>query len=51
MSRLMESSVCGGCVDLVTSAGHTGVNVGVGAYLELVDGFCCWVACWVWMGC
>ena len=41
VSRVMESFVCGGCFGPVTIAGCTGMDVGVSASLELVDGFCC----------
>jgi len=37
----MKTFVCRGCVDPVAGVGHTGVDTGVGANLELVDGFCC----------
>jgi len=41
MSRVARSFVCGGCLGPVTSAVRTSVDIGAGAKLELVDGFCC----------
>jgi len=40
MSRVVRSSVCGGCLGPVAGAGRAGVGVGAGAKLELVGGFC-----------
>ena len=36
-----ESFVCGGCLGPVAGAVRAGVDVGAGAELGLVDGFCC----------
>jgi len=38
---VMGSFVCGGCSGCVISTGHTGVDVGASAGLEVVGGFCC----------
>jgi len=40
MSKVFKSFICRGCVILVTSTGHTIVDIGVNANLELVDKFC-----------
>ena len=42
MSKGMKSFICRGCLNLVTSAGRTSVDIGAGASakLELVDKFC-----------
>jgi len=40
MSKVMKSFICKGCVNPVTNTGHTSVNIGVSANLELVDKFC-----------
>jgi len=41
MSRVAGSFVCGGCLGPVAGAVRTSVDIGAGAKLELVDGFCC----------
>jgi len=38
--KVMKAFVCRGCVNPVTGAGRTSVDIGVNAYLELVDKFC-----------
>ena len=40
MSKLMKSFICRSCLNLVTSAGCTSVDIGTSAKLELVDKFC-----------
>jgi len=40
MSKMAKSFICRGCVNPVTSAGHTSVDIGASAKLELVDKFC-----------
>jgi len=40
MYKIMQTFVCRGCVNPVTSTGCTSVDIGVNAYLELVDKFC-----------
>ena len=40
MSKVAKSFVCSGCLNPVTSAGRTSVDIGVSAKLELVDKFC-----------
>ena len=40
MSKAAKSFICSGCLNLVTSAGRTGVDIGASAKLELVDKFC-----------
>jgi len=40
MSIVAKSFICRGCLNLVTSAGRTGVDIGASAKLELVDKFC-----------
>ena len=40
MSKVAKSFICRGCLNLVTSAGHTSVDIGASAKLELVDKFC-----------
>jgi len=40
MYKVMKMFVCRGCVNPVTSTGHTRVDIGVNANLELVDKFC-----------
>jgi len=40
MSKVAKSFICRGCMNLVTSAGHTSVDIGASAKLELVDKFC-----------
>jgi len=37
----MKSFICSGCLNPVTSAGRTSVDIGASAKLELVDKFCC----------
>ena len=37
---MVESFICGDCIGSVAGAGCTGVDVGVIANLQLVDGFC-----------
>ena len=57
MYKVVRSFVCEGCVDPVTGAGCMGVDVGVNAEPELVDGFCClgdmlgvdWMGMLVWL--
>ena len=39
MLKVMKSFICKGCLDPVTSAGHTSVDIGTSANLELVDMF------------
>ena len=41
MSVVIGSFVCEGGLGPVTGAGRTGVDVGAGADLGLVDWFCC----------
>ena len=40
MSKVAMSFICSGCLNSVTSAGRTNVDVGASAKLELVDKFC-----------
>jgi len=40
MSTVAKSFICSGCLNPVTSAGRTSVDVGASAKLELVDKFC-----------
>ena len=40
MSKVAKSIICRGCLNLVTSAGRTSVDIGASAKLELVDEFC-----------
>jgi len=40
MYKVMKTFICRGCVDPVTGTGHTSVDSGVNANLELVDKFC-----------
>jgi len=40
MSKVLKSFICRGCVNPLTSSGHTSVNIGVTANLELVEKFC-----------
>ena len=40
MSKVMKSFICKGCLNQVTSAGRTSVDIGASAKLELVDKFC-----------
>ena len=55
MSKVAKSLICRGCLNPVTSAGRTSVDIGATAKLELVDKFCylgdmlsgwrCWCSC------
>jgi len=36
----MKSFICRGCINSVTGTGHTSVDIGGDANLELVDKFC-----------
>ena len=40
MLKVMKSFICRGCLNLVTSAGHTSMDIEASAKLELVDKFC-----------
>jgi len=40
MSKVMRSFICRGCLNPVTSTGHTNVDIDVSANLQLVDRFC-----------
>jgi len=40
MSKVGKSFICSGCLNPVTSAGSTSVDIGASAKLELVDKFC-----------
>ena len=40
MSKVMKSFICSDCLNPVTSAGRTSVDIGASAKLELVDKFC-----------
>ena len=40
MVKVMKSFTCKGCLNPVTSAGRTTVDIGASANLELVDKFC-----------
>ena len=40
MSKVAKSFICTGCLNPVTSAGRTSVDIGASAKLELVDKFC-----------
>ena len=40
MYNVMKSFVCRGCLNPVTGTGHTSVDIGDNANLELVDKFC-----------
>ena len=40
MSKAAKSFLCRGCLNLVTRAGRTSVDIGASAKLELVDKFC-----------
>ena len=40
MSKVAKSFICRGCLDPVTSAGRTSVDIGARAKFELVDKFC-----------
>ena len=39
MSKVAKSFICRGCLNPVTSAGRTSVDIGASAKLELVDKF------------
>jgi len=39
MLKVAKSFICRGCLNPVTSAGRTSVDIGAGAMLELVDKF------------
>ena len=41
MYKVMRSFICRGCSNPVISTGHTSVDIGASAYLEVVDKFCC----------
>ena len=40
MLKVAKSFICRGCLNPVTSAGRTSVDIGASAKLELVDRFC-----------
>ena len=40
MLKVAKSFICRGCLNPVTSAGRTSVDIGASAKLELVDKFC-----------
>jgi len=40
MSKVAKSFICEGCLNPVTSAGRTSVDIAASAKLELVDKFC-----------
>jgi len=40
MPKVAKSFICSGCLNLVTSARFTSVDIGASAKLELVDKFC-----------
>jgi len=40
ISKVMKSFICRGCLNLVIGAGHTSVDIGVSANLELAEKFC-----------
>jgi len=40
MSKVAKSFICSCCLIPVNSAGHTSVDIGASAKLELVDKFC-----------
>jgi len=40
MYKVMRSFICRGCSNAVTSTGHTSVDIGASANLEVVDKFC-----------
>jgi len=40
MYNVMKTFICRGCMNPVTGTGHTSVNIGGDANLELVDKFC-----------
>jgi len=37
MSKVAKLFICRGCLNLITSAGRTSVDIGASAKLELVD--------------
>jgi len=39
MSKVMKSFICTGCLNPVTSTGHTTTDIGASATLELADKF------------
>ena len=45
MSKVAKSFICRGCLNPVTIAGHTSVDIGASAKLELVDNFVTQVTC------
>ena len=40
MYKVMRSFICRGCLNPVISTGHTSVDIGASANLEVVDKFC-----------
>jgi len=40
MYKVMKSFICRDCLNPVTSTGHTSVDIGASANLELMDKFC-----------
>jgi len=40
MYKVMRSFICRGCSNPVTSTGHTSVDIGASANMEVVDKFC-----------
>jgi len=40
MYKVMRSFICRGCSNPIISAGHTSVDIGASANLEVVDKFC-----------
>jgi len=40
MYKVMRSFICRGCSNPVINTGHTSVDIGVSANLEVVDKFC-----------
>ena len=40
MYKVMKSFICRGCSNPVISKGHTSVDIGASANLEVVDKFC-----------
>jgi len=40
MSKVAKSFICRGCLNPVTSAGRSSVDIGASTKLELVDKFC-----------
>jgi len=39
MYKVMKSSICRGCSNPVICTGHTSVDIGASAYLDVVDKF------------